>query len=625
MDSPQSPVLISKGKVISFLAAPLLFSLWFMVTMVNVLCRRGWALLKSLPGAMQGWMEEKVERLLGVFEPEPEPPRIQTMFEAWETSVVIFIEAARNFAVSKFPVVVATVVVVALLLSAVLLMRKSFVRVAMQLRGIQFEAMRQGSIFVKMDCPAYQVAVMEPGLLADSHIGYGIRAGNYLVTPMHVVEKRDSILLSTARGKVVVPVNLVKSRIVVDLVYVYVHDKAWSMLGVSQAKLAQAHHNGFATCVGIQGGSTGLLRKAIIKGLLVYSGSTVPGMSGAAYEMQGVVVGVHTGVVGEHNMGVSALALRAELSAIVKGESSPDIAAAAGRYVADNLSKKLANWDEELLRAQASERWAQDDWNDYQEIDYEQKFDWGEAAKVEQKPVLNLEVPRDLFSNTIKVKAQGVEGDNLTYDLLTPSHLRDVENLKREVASLKERVSSLEEVEAKKKVEYLECDQCSARCRTVEALDKHKAASHSGQKSEVVYLQCTQCPTKAKTEEALSRHVQESHKPLIVCQCGKKMRGEEVVQKHKCALQGESAQPDIDTGKLSKMVKQGPFLGQRSKSPTRITKSLPKSSSSKKRSSRSRSREDNPSDVKESLKSIEQLLRQVLLTTAGPSSAMQQK
>lgn len=530
------------------------------------------------------WVESQFEKLM------PSPPPEPTIVE----KVHLMYTQYDPFAYLSMVGPVVGGIVTGGVAAALCLMiaRRSLVRVVARMRGVQFEALRAGSTFYKRDIPSYQVAIMEPGLLRDAHVGYGIRVGSYLVTPAHVIESRETILLSTKKAKVVVPVHLLRSRVVVDLAYIYVNEKVWCGLGVSNAPLAKKYQSHFATAVGPEGASTGHLRKSAMKGMLVYDGSTVPGMSGAAYEISNQVVGVHTGVAGAHNIGVSSLVLLSELSQIIKVESSPEMQEQAARFFNDNVLKAVNAWNDEDLRNDAAAHWARDDWNDDVGIDYNAKLDFGEAAKeVPKKP--SIQVPLDIFSDkVIKVTGQSPGASEQAFDVVSM-------DLVRMVHDHEARLKKVEEMLAK-----------PARVP----------------KDTSQYIQCTECVMKCRDQEALERHKQNSHQPLVICACGKKMRGTERMEEHLkvCTYKGESALPN-DTGKTGKLVKQTAFLGRRSSSPRMKKRASSKSSSPSSRSTPSQSQEGSLSGVRESLSGIEKLLREVLLNTAGQSSGTSQK
>lgn len=567
------------GKVLAAAVA-----LWVGSLVAVSLIRLGIAWLVWLPFVLWQWQSRWVEAQLDRFMPQPPPEptiveRVHILYSQYDLSLLTMVG----------PVVGGALASGACVLLAFYAMRRSVVRVVARMRGIQFEALRAGSTFYKREVPAYQVAVMEPGLLTDTHIGYGIRAGSYLVTPAHVVEQRDSILLSTKKAKVVVPVHLLRSRVVVDLAYIYINEKVWCGLGVSNAPLAKKYQSHFATAVGPEGASTGHLRKSAMKGMLVYDGSTVPGMSGAAYEIANQVVGVHTGVSGAHNIGVSSLVLLAELAQIVKVESSPEMQEQAARFFNDSLQKQIAAWNEEDLRRDASSYWTRDDWNNDVSIDYNAKLDFGESKPVAAKP--SVSIPLDIFSDkVIKVQGQSPGADEKAYDVVSMDLVRTVHDHEERIKKLEEGAKP----KAPKDIsEYIQCEECVMKCRDLEAMQRHKA---------------------------------NSHQPLVICACGKKVRGVEKMQEHlkACSYKPESALPN-DTGKSGKVVKQAAFLGRRSNSLRRNKRQSSASLSPSNRSTRSPSQEANLSDVRESLSGIERLLKEVLLGTAGQSSAIQQK
>nr|QVG74722.1 hypothetical protein [Virus sp.]UCD55923.1 MAG: hypothetical protein [Solemoviridae sp.] len=79
-------------------------------------------------------------------------------------------------------------------------------------------------------------------------------------------------------------------------------------------------------CVGMKKQkSIGFIRKTDRVGLFSYSGSTVPGMSGAGYFYGNLLVGIHDGAQGSVNVGFSAGAVVQEMGMIFEAEASEDM------------------------------------------------------------------------------------------------------------------------------------------------------------------------------------------------------------------------------------------------------------------------------------------------------------
>lgn len=455
-------------------------------------------------------------------------------------------------------------------------------------RGVKYEAMREGSEFTKKDIPKFQVAIKFPGLLNDTHSGFGIRVGNQLVTLRHVIQDYQQIILERAGRKCLVDVKqAIDTRLVQDVVYIDLPEKVWSMLGVTSARLASKFRPMTVSCTGMDGCSTGHLRKRVIKGTLTYMGSTVPGMSGAAYVSIGAgeeVVGMHQGVTGHHNFGPAAAVFAVELSEIYKGESSEDVAQAASRFISEDITKKVAMWELDDLRSQANKTWADPDY----EVDYSAQIDFGESAKPKIKLPASILVDP---GTSVKVSNHSDTPTETTYRVLTET--RDVEDVeaRRAILNLTNRLEALEKkLQPKPKIS---CDQCDVTCNGEAALENHRKSAHI---------------------------------LVHVCKCGKKTKTQEARDLHQsvCTFRAESA-VDCDTGAIGKVVKEATFLGKRPNSPRRKNKTSSKSSNSSRKTTRSPSPAENQSEVRESLTNIANLLKGLVQRMDGQNLATTQK
>lgn len=495
-------------------------------------------------------------------------------------------------------------------------------RVAWKLRGIQGESLREGSEFLPMSIPSCQVAIMVPGLLTDSHIGYGIRRQSYLITPQHVLEDKTTILLSSPKCKVVVPVHKIKSRLMSDLAYVFVSDKAWSMLGVTSASFPTKHRNHFASCVGMLGGSSGFLRKSSIKGMLTYNGSTIPGMSGAAYDMGGAVYGIHTGAAGNHNVGVSYQVLAAEMRHfIVVEDSEVSKDSSAARFINTELDERVKEWESELLDEQAHDRWSKDEWFNLEEDEDFYNQDLGyeaykravrKVAGRNKKTGTRSRVTFDLDENQVHVSNEAAAEKGV------PSYERFKLDYKGHSGDGKDCTFDLVSMNLVKQVADHE--------RRLAILEQPKAPRIPTPPKERVVVPCDQCKVTCNSEVKMANHKVSSHPDRFVCACGKKMMADKADQHQlTCVLrvQPESAVPE-DTGARSRVVKQDSFLARRpnSNSPKRNKKTYRESLSSSSGPTRSRQGEDDLKEVKESLNSLCQLLKRALPDMVGQASAI---
>lgn len=230
-----------------------------------------------------------------------------------------------------------------------------------KMRGIKTnsyrgEAMRTGSVFSTADTPLGQIAIKEPGLLVSSHIGYGLRVGNVLVTPTHVLSDRATVMLEYRGAKILANVSgAIGSAILHDVAYVMLPTALWSQLGCRNVKTAETTSSlgQQVSCTGVRGRSVGTLLKSKHVGIHTYTGSTLPGMSGAAYAAaDGTVLAMHTGTTGENNIGVSMVAMRKEVLQIFKGESSEDFMEDQMMYGKTHKSWNDASIDELIRQKQ---------------------------------------------------------------------------------------------------------------------------------------------------------------------------------------------------------------------------------------------------------------------------------
>lgn len=434
-----------------------------------------------------------------------------------------------------------------------------------KLRGIRFESVREGSSFRNATIPSYQVSIREAGVFTDTHLGFGVRYGDYLVTPAHVVEKegviQQSILLVGAKSKVFVTVSAIRSRGIDDLVYIYVDAKTWSMLGVSKAKVSPRFVGTHVNCTGYSGQSTGRLRKAPIRWLLTYTGSTLPGMSGSAYEESGLVMGLHQGASGSFNLGISSELMVAEMKKICVPESSADVNPDEKRpkfFGGDNQSV----WDGIKALEHLDSRY-KDSWIGADEIDYNQTLNFDEES-AGSKPV-TVRVP----AQGIRLKREGVENTEIA---MVPSDLLDF-------------ITEMREQNVLERLQRLETRFDSVPVRKTPQPVPEKQS-----------FRCKSCEVVCRTHQRLLNHELSSH-PTI----------------------GESAVP-CDTGKTGKVVKTGSFLGKRPNSPRIKDKESLMNSKLSARKNLSQPQEVNLSGLLNSQKNIERCLSQLLASLAGPSS-----
>lgn len=529
-------------------------------------------------------------------EPEPEP---EIFWLKWMDGLVPMLLGSDLILVS--------IVVVAACIGFMLCQRivgNRLRKAVFMMRGIHCESMRAGSVFFKGDIPRYQVAVRRPGIFGEQHIGYGVRIGQFMATPKHVIlDVGSEMLLVGSKGKVLVsnPVPI-HSRIVNDLVYLHLSDRVWTQAGVSTASLSKDISSASAACTGLEGCSTGMLRKSQMVGQVLYDGSTIPGMSGAGYDMAGACLGIHIGSLsGTQNMGVSASVMRAELRQIIKpesrtgGHSSSPLMAALSAEKSPLKLKGGKTWASDIIDKMANVNWNLDSWNPDEEIDYNAILDFGEES-AKPKPVFAFPA-----ESAILVNNQGTEETVSEYQMLSTQVVSQVEANTRTIGNLANKVSQLEQAVAMMQV------------------NKPKGK-----------YPCSHCDLVCVSEERLANHVAESHlkkkvRELVQCRlCGNLLQKAnlEVHENSKCAnrVQKESALP---TDFVSD-VKQAPFLGQRSNSPKRNYKTSPKSSTLKGKKDQFQLLQESLSAMLESQKDIANLLKTLQPAMAGQNSAARQ-
>nr|QPF47209.1 hypothetical protein [Skokie sobemo-like virus] len=429
-----------------------------------------------------------------------------------------------------------------------------------RIRGIQYESMQAGSGFRLADIPDYQVAVKRLGLFADSLMGFGCRFNDFLVMPKHVLEVDGSlvkeVLLVSKKAKVLISLNIIPSAQVDDLVYCYLTPKEWSMLAVSKGKWSARTVDTHVSCTGMEGQSVGIVSRSDVRWQLHYTGSTLPGMSGAAYETNGVsgqIMGIHQGACGSWNVGWASSLIVAEGSRIAKPESSEDLGAVPfinnpkkgwNEIEALKVFKERPQMSREELLRRSGETMT---WAEQMELEEECDF---ESSKVQPEarplPKVNL------------ISGQSVEGVPVEQAVITSADL-DYLRAMKEAGVL----------------EYV----------------KRNTAQQKPTK-----LVCKYCGVTARTAEKMARHMANSH-PVVK----------------------ESA-ISVDTGKKGKVVKMQPFLVQGSSSQKGKKKSSAVSSSVSETTIPSQSHQVIPLEMKDSLKNIERSLKLLLESMAGPSS-----
>lgn len=160
----------------------------------------------------------------------------------------------------------------------------------------RMESVRQDSVETPMTMPDSQVRI---GTMIDgkfSVLGCAVRFRNdWLIGPDHVL--CDDSEPKYGYGKVSC-VKLDGERIVLatDLVGIKLSPAVFSQMGVREAKLAPITARVFAAIVGpfSKGTSGSIMEDPTIFGRMMYTGTTMPGYSGAAYTAGSAVAAIHT-------------------------------------------------------------------------------------------------------------------------------------------------------------------------------------------------------------------------------------------------------------------------------------------------------------------------------------------
>nr|QVG74726.1 hypothetical protein 1 [Virus sp.] len=104
--------------------------------------------------------------------------------------------------------------------------------------------------------------------------------------------------------------------------------------------------------------SIGFIRKTDRIGVYSYSGSTIPGMSGAGYFFGNLLVGIHDGAQGDINVGFSVSAVVREMGMIFEAEASEDL---LNLDTKTRAGLKKMGWTNEDVDEWCKGAWREDD------------------------------------------------------------------------------------------------------------------------------------------------------------------------------------------------------------------------------------------------------------------------
>lgn len=478
-------------------------------------------------------------------EPEKEPPII--VLEQLTTAKVF---EAATLLVCDYKLLLGWAFIAMLILHALRwIVKQRLLRLVLRLRGFSPEAMKDGSPFTNGRVPDYQVELCEAGLLTDKFVGYGIRYKNVLVTPKHVADKITNMIIVGKKSKELVNNSYLQSEVVADLVYIVLSPEIWSRLGVSEAKKSQLLHKTTANCSGKEGTSTGFIRKMPQVGMLAFSGSTVPGMSGAAYYTGTMVIGIHDGVSNSENVGISIHVIDAEVKEILCGESfhggatDEGLVFVNGKAVRtkDQTDRELESWNLDTINKKSRSAWShsQTDVTERRERAKARMEDpdaWfleeeecNKFASLDSQNFLNLisAVPDEklrawqvtmgqYLQQKSRMNIQGQSDDPVAVDIGPsyqsivnaqvaelysdfPPEVRDsikraptrITLLEQEVRTMWDKFKEMQEKPTPVQFtqRHLKCDQCNRLFKNVVALTVHKSMKH--QEMEMVYRSTT--------------------------------------------------------------------------------------------------------------------------------------
>lgn len=514
-----------------------------------------------------------------------------------------------------------------------------------RIRGVQYESMREGSVFRTAKIPIGQIEVMGPGLLSDQHIGYGLRIQDVLVVPSHVIAGRSEVILKytgpAGVRRILYPLSSVcYSKTIPDLSYVFLTPKHWVSLGAAKASVYGKDFKSLTvSCTGREGASDGLLMKSSTMGMLCYNGSTVPGMSGAAYHVNGTVYGMHSGVIMENNVGISMMLILLELKRYMRGEDSSDFAEHNTIKIMDEKRYKAWNVD-------ALDRVVEDSWTNNEEpMDYDQILDFSESARTRNDvekahkimdayktlgitpgaKVANTVLIKDITKNVegqVTLNTQGLDGVEAVYrstvQMVPKQEMVDLVNaMAARIADLEMKVSSINNLfqkcdccdgmftgitlaEHKRIHTRFPCAEggCEVVCNTQDSLAKHAKHNHA------LRFRCDRCDVSCRNAERLARH-RESCKVKVVYNA---TAGAEV-------LIGESAVP-FDN---KKQIKTTSFLETRNQLPKVKVRKFKSTSPVSVKKHQSPSLAEALLKMSQSQQNIEKSLEKLVRNMAGPA------
>jgi len=175
-----------------------------------------------------------------------------------------------------------------------------------------------GSNYFTMEAPAGQFAFMANG----KPVGHGLRIGDFLVAPTHVVSQVSIIKASNSKGEVTLYdlSAFTWSELATDVSFLPLPSQVHmpkARIGPVQPGMARV------TCNEPNSGTVGQV-SLLAFDLVAYMGSTRAGFSGAGYVQNGAVVAMHLGGNGVANLGIPTELISLRLRAVVYQAESSD-------------------------------------------------------------------------------------------------------------------------------------------------------------------------------------------------------------------------------------------------------------------------------------------------------------
>uniref|UniRef100_A0A0K8SS85 C2H2-type domain-containing protein n=1 Tax=Lygus hesperus TaxID=30085 RepID=A0A0K8SS85_LYGHE len=361
--------------------------------------------------------------------------------------------------------------------------------------------------------PDYMVEVLQPGILRDTFMGYGMRIDEVLVMPMHVFASACSGDSVTLKGRTTLnlPLHVIESRRCNDIAYSLLDSMTWSKLGTKKATvLPTVDRSVPVTIFGREGTAAGYATKSVIPHVLNFSGSTLPGYSGSAYVSNGSAYGMHIGVAMDGNIGVSLESIRHEISTLIKGEKrrNPSNMFASNSYEdLSGLPKSKPKWtskqaaidasEEDLFdqynedpasRSKSFEDWLKgeasltkelfDSFNDMSITQLESVINLAKNSVAEKKAVSKIYKTHgpDSFAKVLQVQEEDEE-EQTESDVLAWC-VSQITELRKEVSELKLRMENTGKPKQSQPKAF-PCDKCSKSFASKLALVMHKVTKHT--------------------------------------------------------------------------------------------------------------------------------------------------